>query len=124
MLSFSDFSKLFQIFDVIFLPRIIKTHLPMSLLPPDLFEKDCKVIYVCRNPKDSFVSFFHHNAIFQTEFMEDFLHFQQMFLSGTLVCGSYWYHLKVLIIQIISKNTKQFDKKCHLTISGQGHGNF
>ena len=65
------------------------------MLPPALFEKSCKIIYVCRNPKDCFVSFFHFNAIFETEFMENFDHLKEMFLAGNLVAGDYWFHLKV-----------------------------
>jgi hypothetical protein len=65
--------------------RIIKTHLPLSLLPPALFEKSCKVLYVCRNPKDCFVSFYHFNAVFENEHMEGFDHLKDMFLAGNLV---------------------------------------
>ena len=39
--------------------RVIKTHLPLQLLPPDLKDK-CKVIYVSRNPKDTAVSLFYY----------------------------------------------------------------
>lgn len=39
--------------------RFIKTHLPFSLLPPDLLTKGCKVVYVARNPLDAAVSFYH-----------------------------------------------------------------
>ena len=31
-------------------PRLIKTHLPFSMLPPDLIDV-CKVFFVARNPK-------------------------------------------------------------------------
>ncbi len=36
-------------------PRIIKTHLPPALLPPKVLET-AKVVWVCRNPKDSVMS--------------------------------------------------------------------
>jgi hypothetical protein len=39
-------------------PRHFKTHLPFSLLPPNL-EYKCKVVYVARNPKDVAVSYYH-----------------------------------------------------------------
>ncbi|KAF0298038.1 Sulfotransferase 1C4 [Amphibalanus amphitrite] len=38
---------------------LVKTHVPLSLLPPDLLETN-KVIYVTRNPKDALVSYYHH----------------------------------------------------------------
>ncbi|WP_411025355.1 sulfotransferase domain-containing protein, partial [Salmonella sp. s55004] len=40
-------------------PRILKTQLPMALLPTQLKEKKPKIIYVARNPKDSAVSYFN-----------------------------------------------------------------
>ena len=40
-------------------PRMIKSHLPLSLLPDKLLET-CKVIYVTRNMKDAAVSFYYH----------------------------------------------------------------
>lgn len=53
--------------------RIIKTHLPFSLLPPNLLTSGCKVIYVARNPKDVAVSFYHLNRLFRTQgFQGDF----------------------------------------------------
>ena len=38
-------------------PRVIKSHLTFEMLPPKLLET-CKVVYVCRNPKDTIVSFY------------------------------------------------------------------
>ena len=39
--------------------RVIKCHMPMEMLPPNLLDK-CKVIYVARNIKDMAISWFHH----------------------------------------------------------------
>jgi len=75
-------------------PRIIKTHLPLTLLPPNLLTSGCKVVYVCRNPKDSCVSYFHHLDVFQDEYREDYDHFEELFMNGNFMYGSYWYHLK------------------------------
>ncbi|KAI5020908.1 hypothetical protein ZWY2020_054318 [Hordeum vulgare] len=36
--------------------RLLATHIPMSLLPLD---KSCRVVYVCRDPKDALVSRLH-----------------------------------------------------------------
>lgn len=39
-------------------PRFIKTHLPISLLPPTLLDT-CKTVYVARDPRDVAVSCYH-----------------------------------------------------------------
>jgi hypothetical protein len=69
--------------------------MPISMLPPALFKAGCKVIYVCRNPKDACVSYFHHTALLFPHFKESFEHFEAMFMEGKVEYGSYWYHLKV-----------------------------
>eukprot|EP00092_Neocalanus_flemingeri_P014654 GFUD01015816.1.p1 GENE.GFUD01015816.1~~GFUD01015816.1.p1 ORF type:complete len:330 (+),score=74.86 GFUD01015816.1:291-1280(+) len=45
-------------------PRLLKTHLPFELLPPDLLNV-CKVIFCCRNIKDAVVSLYHHERLLQ-----------------------------------------------------------
>ena len=76
-------------------PRVIKTHLPFEFLPPKLLDT-CKVIFVCRNPKDACVSFYHHHAIFPEYHMKgNFAVFATMFVQGSVEFGSYWTMLKV-----------------------------
>jgi hypothetical protein len=66
------------------------------MLPPELFTTaGCKVVYVCRNPKDVCVSFYHHVNLWQEEYCQDYDHFEELFLNGTFMYGNYWYHLKV-----------------------------
>lgn len=40
-------------------PRLLGTHLPLSLLPPAVSTAGCRVVYLCRQPKDVFVSLWH-----------------------------------------------------------------
>ncbi|XP_070495897.1 sulfotransferase 1B1-like [Chironomus tepperi] len=42
-------------------PRYIKSHLPVFLLPDQLWTVKPKIIYVTRNPKDTAVSWYHHH---------------------------------------------------------------
>ncbi|KAL3510996.1 hypothetical protein ACH5RR_030397 [Cinchona calisaya] len=40
--------------------RLISTHLPYVSLPKSALESECKIVYICRNPKDTFVSLWHY----------------------------------------------------------------
>nr|TKW01514.1 hypothetical protein SEVIR_8G186200v2 [Setaria viridis] len=40
-------------------PRILATHLPLSLLPESIRIQGCRIVYICRDPKDAFVSRWH-----------------------------------------------------------------
>ncbi|XP_071514793.1 sulfotransferase 1C4-like [Panulirus ornatus] len=75
-------------------PRTIKTHLPFSLLSPDLLDT-AKVVYLARNPKDVVVSYLHHSRILRlhgyTGSMDQFV---QYFVDDDLVYGPYWLHVK------------------------------
>ena len=82
-------------------PRVIKSHLPFEMLPPNLLDT-CKVIFVSRNPKDTCVSFYHHaknmeesNTMENGEFNGTFADFAETFLDGNCAYGSYWTMLKV-----------------------------
>ena len=56
-------------------PRIIKSHLPLSLLPEKLLTT-AKVIFVARNVKDMCVSYYHHFKL--TRGAKDFATFAAM----------------------------------------------
>ncbi|XP_050663857.1 sulfotransferase 1E1-like isoform X5 [Leptidea sinapis] len=63
-------------------PRFIKTHLPLSLLPPSLLDKG-KVIYVARDPRDAAVSHYHLCKLFTIcGVPDDFKTFWNYFLRG------------------------------------------
>lgn len=75
-------------------PRTIKTHLPFSLMPPNMLDT-CKVVYVARNPKDVIVSYHHHSRIIKVHgFAGSFEDFVQYFVDGDLLYGPYDLHLK------------------------------
>ena len=77
-------------------PRIIKSHMPFEFLPPNLIDK-AKVIYVCRNPKDCCVSYYHHmnDTLSQMyEYNGTFDQFVELFMQGKLEYGSYFEHLR------------------------------
>ncbi|XP_077867018.1 sulfotransferase 1 family member D1-like [Saccoglossus kowalevskii] len=64
-------------------PRIIPTHLPMHILPPQLDEKKPKVIYVARNPKDIVASiYYHHSKDIFLETYESWEHCLEEFIGN------------------------------------------
>lgn len=50
--QFPDFSRFMS-------PSLFSTHLPFVSLPKSVLDSGCKFVYLCRNPKDSFVSLWH-----------------------------------------------------------------
>lgn len=75
-------------------PRFIKCHLPFRLLPRQIRtgEKKPQIIYVCRNPKDTCVSYFHHCKLIEG-YLGDFNNFCRLFLGNKLSYAPYWDHL-------------------------------
>ena len=53
-----------------------------------------KVVYVARNPRDTAVSYYHHNLLVPGHnYTGDWDQFRQFFKEGLQVFGSYWSHL-------------------------------
>ncbi|KAF5888503.1 cytosolic sulfotransferase 3-like, partial [Clarias magur] len=75
-------------------PRIIKTHLPVQLVPKSFWEQNCKVIYVARNAKDNVVSYFHFERMnhLQPE-PAGWNEYLQTFMDGKMVFGPWYDHV-------------------------------
>ncbi|CAH0718740.1 unnamed protein product, partial [Brenthis ino] len=75
-------------------PRFIKSHLPLSLLPPYLLDKT-KVVYVTRDPRDVVVSlhhFYRSNTIVGAP--DDFKEFWKYFIKGQVYFAPILEHVK------------------------------
>ncbi|XP_008674545.1 cytosolic sulfotransferase 12-like [Zea mays] len=83
-------------------PRVLATHLPYSLLPGSIAEdgerSGCRIVYVCREPKDVLVSssLFTRKAAPAMGFEERSFTIQEaleLFCDGRCVCGPQWEHV-------------------------------
>nr|GMC69587.1 flavonol sulfotransferase-like [Ipomoea batatas] len=72
---------------------LLSTHLPFSSLPKCIISKDCKMVYICRDPKDTFVSYWHFlqrvHPGEQLSLEKEF----EMFCDGSSIYGPYWDHV-------------------------------
>ncbi|XP_041803578.1 amine sulfotransferase-like isoform X2 [Chelmon rostratus] len=72
-------------------PRIFGSHLPPDMLPHGVKDKQIKIVYVWRNPKDVLVSLYHfaHSWVL-LEQPQSFDEFFQQFLDGDVYMGSWF----------------------------------
>ncbi|XP_010592458.1 sulfotransferase 1E1 isoform X1 [Loxodonta africana] len=76
-------------------PRIVKTHLPPEYLPVSFWEKNCKMIYLCRNVKDVAVSYYYfHLMVPAHPNPGTFPEFVEKFMNGEVPYGSWYKHVK------------------------------
>ncbi|KAF8378832.1 hypothetical protein HHK36_030181 [Tetracentron sinense] len=82
--------------DILPSPRLLATHMPYSSLPQSVFDSGCPVVYISRNPKDTFVSMWHFlnkistkESIMPSTVEEAF----EMFCNGASLYGPFWDHV-------------------------------
>ncbi|KAK6157770.1 hypothetical protein DH2020_012018 [Rehmannia glutinosa] len=76
-------------------PRLFSTHLPHTSLPEPVQESSaCKIVYLCRNPKDIFVSLWHFtNRLKPQETKTNSIaEVFDMFCRGVTLFGPVWEH--------------------------------
>ncbi|XP_059277281.1 flavonol sulfotransferase-like [Lycium ferocissimum] len=79
---------------------LLSTHLPYTLLPKSILESDCKIIYICREPKDRFVSMWHFSQNFISNNSDQTIRPAvtleqefEWFCQGKSGLGPYWDHV-------------------------------
>ncbi|KAB7498678.1 Sulfotransferase 1C4 [Armadillidium nasatum] len=75
-------------------PRVIKSHLPLSLLPPSLLDTS-KVLYIARNPRDVTISYHHHSRLIRNHnYTGNLDSFVDHMINDRLMFSPYWEHIK------------------------------
>ncbi|XP_033123900.1 amine sulfotransferase-like [Anneissia japonica] len=82
-------------------PRVMMTHVPVDILPKEVFEGKGKVVYVGRNPKDTAVSYWHF--LKERRYLEEYEkweNFLAAFLKPDMMCGSCYGKIEIGFIII------------------------
>lgn len=74
-------------------PRVLGLHLAYSMLPDSIRSSECKIIYICRDPKDSLVSLWHMSKSLQSDTAIPFLDAFELFCNGRALAGPIWDHV-------------------------------
>ncbi|KAG8391083.1 hypothetical protein BUALT_Bualt01G0150900 [Buddleja alternifolia] len=76
-------------------PRLLATHMPLGAMPDSVRNSRCKLVYLVRNPFDTFVSIYHFidkirpKALGPFSLEEAF----DMYCRGVIGFGPYWEHM-------------------------------
>ncbi|GMI66579.1 sulfotransferase 2A, ARABIDOPSIS THALIANA SULFOTRANSFERASE 2A [Hibiscus trionum] len=76
-------------------PRIFGTHVPYGSLRESIKSSDCRVVYVCRNPFDTFISSWHYCIKLRLESQPP-LPLEEafdMYCKGVIGFGPFWEHM-------------------------------
>ncbi|XVF42623.1 hypothetical protein PTKIN_Ptkin01aG0379000 [Pterospermum kingtungense] len=77
-------------------PLVFSTHIPHASLPPSIKESKAKIIYICRNPMDMFISLWLFTNKLRTKSVEAPLSLDEafeMFCKGIHVFGPFFDHV-------------------------------
>lgn len=77
-------------------PRLFATHVPFHFLPNSVIPSRCKIVYMCRNPKDNFVSLWHFINKINSKSGVEVLPLDQAldrFCNGYTHGGLFWDHV-------------------------------
>ena len=75
-------------------PRTIRSHLCFDVMPPKMLD-ECKVFVVLRNPKDTIVSYYHHERLIKFfSYCGDFASYFDLFMDDLVAWSSYWTYNK------------------------------
>lgn len=76
-------------------PRLFATHIPFASLPESIKTSDCRIVYICRNPLDTFISSWHFIKARQEPEAKS-LSLEEafnMYCKGIVGFGPFWEHM-------------------------------
>ncbi|KAK9283187.1 hypothetical protein L1049_011423 [Liquidambar formosana] len=76
-------------------PRIFATHVPFASMPESMKMSNCRIVYLCRNPFDTFISSWHFLLNVRPENLGPFSIEEgfDMFCRGLVGFGPFWEHM-------------------------------
>ncbi|KAM3269287.1 cytosolic sulfotransferase 12 [Capsicum chacoense] len=89
-------------------PRLFSTHLPFTSLQKSVQDTSTKIVYLCRNPRDSFISLWHFANSLRLHY-KDTNSIEEMFdlfSRGVSPYGPFWNHVLDYWKQSIEKPNK------------------
>ncbi|TXG46868.1 hypothetical protein EZV62_026162 [Acer yangbiense] len=95
-ISYSLNKKDIPSFEHLYTPRIFGTHIPYSTLPDSIVNSNCRIVYICRNPLDQFISCWHfllklaHDKESETLSLEEYF---EKVCNGVQHAGPFWEHV-------------------------------
>jgi hydroxyjasmonate sulfotransferase len=87
-------------------PRVLATHVPYSMLPESIKTSKCRIIYICRDPKDALVSLWHMMKKLEVTDALPFAQMFQLFCDGRVPYGPIWEH----VLEYYSESLQNPDK--------------
>ncbi|KAK1423202.1 hypothetical protein QVD17_18498 [Tagetes erecta] len=97
-------------------PRLFSSHLPYNSLPKSIGDSQCKIVYLCRNPKDTFISLwaFTNKLRLQEMGINSLEETFDKFCEGVSLYGPFWEH----VLGYWHESLKHPDKICFMTYEG------
>ncbi|OVA16912.1 Sulfotransferase domain [Macleaya cordata] len=76
-------------------PRLFSTHTPYGSLPESVKDSKCKLVYLCRDPTDTVISFWHFTNKLRPKDLEpnSLEEVFERFCEGVIEYGPFWDHI-------------------------------
>lgn len=72
---------------------LMATHIPYTSLPKSIINYGCRIVYICRNPKDVFISGWHFTKKVKDELSTPMDDAFESFCAGVNPNGPFWDHV-------------------------------